>query len=514
MPCAQDAFKAKILFCLPLTLDFTTEIYPLVLEDKSIRQRIMAHLNWDGSFNDFILRTDWLMPLLLFVLSAWGVAAIYSSGGLDDRSVFDNGFARKQILFVAIGWTVYWIVSLIDYKYFGRFATWLYAIGISLLIPVAICGLLKKDLPGLIEMKGGAHRWISLGTYSLQPSEIAKFTTLLMLSLMAGRGVTAGRLFRWERAMARICWAFTPNRWGGTLPNFYPLILRVGWLAFLPFALIFVQPDLASSLIYIPMAFALLFVANVPLRFFALLGALVLPFVALLVVDMSRYASALESYQATNATAARAADPATGIRNTFQDGILPIRNYQRERIMALLNPALIDPQGNGKSYQVTQGMMAIAQGGLSGQGFQNGMLVRLGYLPEDAAHNDFLFASLTEESGFIGGCSVIGMFALLIGLSMRAAATARDRFGSCLAVGVAVIIAVHVVINIGMNIGLLPVAGVPLPFLSYGGSFVLSCFLLFGLVQSVHRSSRPQVEQNTEPADLLVPAQLSGRSPV
>lgn len=514
MPCEQKAFKAKIVFCLPLAWEFATGICSFVLENKSIRQRIFAHLNWDGSFNDFILRTDWLMPVLLFTLSSWGIAAIYSSGGLDDLSVFDNDFARKQMMFVALGWAVYWTVSLIDYKHLGRFATWLYALGIGFLIPVAICGLLKKDLPGLIEMKGGAHRWISFGSYSLQPSEIAKFTTLLMLSLMAGRGVTVGRLFRWERALAKIGWAFTPARWAGNLPNFYPLILRVGWLAFLPFALIFVQPDLASSLIYVPMAFALLFVANIPLRFFALLGALVLPFVALLAADMSRYAAALEAYQASNTSSVRAADPATGIRHTFKDGILPIRNYQRERIMALINPTLIDPQGNGKSYQVTQGMMAIAQGGLSGQGFQNGMLVRLGYLPEDAAHNDFLFASLTEESGFIGGCSVIGMFALLIALAMRAAATARDRFGSCLAVGVAVIVAVHVVINIGMNIGLLPVAGVPLPFLSYGGSFVLSCFLLFGLVQSVHRSSRPQVEQNTEPADLLVPAQLSGRSPV
>ena len=283
------------------------------------------------------------MPLFLFALSAWGIAAIYSSGGIDDNSLFENDFARKQFTFVALGWTVYWAISLTDYKYLGRLATWLYAIGISLLIPVAICGMLKMDIPGLIEMKGGAHRWISVGSYSLQPSEIAKFTTLLMLSLMVGQGVAIGRLFRWERSLAQICWAFTPARWAGHLPKFFPLIIRVGWLAFLPFALIFVQPDLASSLIYVPMAFALLFVANVPLRFFAFLGALTLPFIALLAIDMSRYAEALKTYQATHQENSRAADPATGIRKTFEGGVLPIRNYQRERIMALINPTLIDP---------------------------------------------------------------------------------------------------------------------------------------------------------------------------
>ena len=119
-----------------------------------------------------------------------------------------------------------------------------------------------------------------------------------------------------------------------------------------------------------------------------------------------------------------------------------------------------------------------------------GTQAKLGYLPQSVAHNDFIFSVLAEEKGFLGSAIVIGIYALLMANGIRIASMARDRFGMLLAVGVSAIFMVHVFINIGMTIGLMPITGLPLPFLSYGGSFILSCFILQGLLQSVHRFRR------------------------
>ena len=177
-----------------------------------------------------------------------------------------------------------------------------------------------------------------------------------------------------------------------------------------------------------------------------------------------------------------------------------LKNYQLERIMSFVAPEVIDPKGLGATWNVNQAVIAVGRGGFRGQGIGNGTQARFGYLPEAAAHNDFLFSGMAEEIGFTGGFLVIGAFVLLFWRVVRTAARAADRFGSLLAIGAAVVLGTHVVINIGMNINLMPVTGVPLPFLSYGGSFVLSCFLLLGLVQSVHRHSAGGGEGGGSPA--------------
>ena len=125
-----------------------------------------------------------------------------------------------------------------------------------------------------------------------------------------------------------------------------------------------------------------------------------------------------------------------------------------------------------------------------GKGWKRGTQAKLGYLPQSVAHNDFIFSVLAEEKGFVGSTVVVGLYALLLANGIRIAGMARDRFGMLLAVGVSVIFAVHIFINIGMTIGLMPITGLPLPFLSYGGSFVLSCCFLQGLLQSVYRYRR------------------------
>ena len=129
-------------------------------------------------------------------------------------------------------------------------------------------------------------------------------------------------------------------------------------------------------------------------------------------------------------------------------------------------------------------------GGLGGKGWTEGTQAQLGYLPRNIAHTDFIFSVIAEEKGFLGSLTVLGLFGLVLFNGIRIAGSARDRLGTLIAIGVTVLFAVHVFVNIAMTIGLVPITGIPLPFISYGGTFVLSCCLLQGLVQSVYRFRR------------------------
>jgi len=148
---------------------------------------------------------------------------------------------------------------------------------------------------------------------------------------------------------------------------------------------------------------------------------------------------------------------------------------------------VVDPSGTGASWNANQAKISAATGGATGKGLFQGTQAQLGYLPQAVAHNDFIFSVIAEETGFLGSAFVVGLFCLMVANGIRIAGLARDRFGMQLAIGVSVLFLVHFFINIGMTIGITPITGLPLPFLSYGGSFVLSCFILQGLVQSVYR---------------------------
>jgi rod shape determining protein RodA len=141
----------------------------------------------------------------------------------------------------------------------------------------------------------------------------------------------------------------------------------------------------------------------------------------------------------------------------------------------------------GIGWNERQSMISVGSGGLTGKGWTEGTQARLGYLPRAVAHNDFIFSVIAEEKGFLGSITVLSLFGLLLFNGIRIAGLSRDRFGTLLALGVTVLFLVHVFVNIAMTIGLVPITGIPLPFISYGGTFVLSCCLLQGLVQSVYR---------------------------
>jgi len=242
--------------------------------------------------------------------------------------------------------------------------------------------------------------------------------------------------------------------------------------------LIFLQPDLKSAIVLPPLVFSMLYVSRLSTRFFAgALGAFII-LVGIVAWDSVGYVKYMN---------------ANGYEFQRDKGkyeshtIIPLRDYQRNRILTFANPEIIDPSRTKDAWNLTQSQISVGSGGLTGKGWTQGTQAQLGYLPASIAHNDFIFSVIAEEKGFLGSLTVLSLFGVVMFNGVRIAGLARDRFGKLLAIGVTVLFAVHVFVNIAMTFGMVPITGIPLPFISYGGSFVLSCCLLQGLVQSVYR---------------------------
>ncbi len=168
-----------------------------------------------------------------------------------------------------------------------------------------------------------------------------------------------------------------------------------------------------------------------------------------------------------------------------------MKDYQRNRILAFVLPDVVDKSGMGVTWNQRQSLISVGSGGLLGKGITEGTQAKLGYLPSSVAYNDFIFSVVAEESGFLGGAFVITLMAIIVAFGcVRTAQVSRDKFGQYLCIGIATIFMTHSFINVGMTIGIMPITGLPLPMLSYGGTFVLTCCVLLGTVQSVYRHRR------------------------
>lgn len=401
---------------------------------------------------------DFITPLALVILGLFGVAFIYSAqyaAGAGAAPATLSAFVRqewvKQLLYLGVGGFVYVVVSLVDYRFWFSVAHWFY---VATLVP-----LLLVFIPGI----GGtaaetwrAQRWISLGFFSFQPSETAKIGVLL---------ITAAILVHSKVG--------TVKQSLGTLGK---LALAVG----VPMFLILLQPDLKSAIVLPPMVFSMLYVSKLSTRFFAgALGAFLIV-VGLVAWDSVRYVAFMDAHGYTYGRGSK----------KFEEsgkGILPFHDYQRNRILAFAAPEKVDPTGTGITYNLQQSLISVGSGGLTGKGWTEGWQAQLGYLPRGVAHTDFIFSVIAEEKGFLGSLTVLGLFGIVLFNGIRIAGSARDRLGTLIAIGVTVLFLVHVFVNIAMTIGLVPITGIPLPFISYGGTFVVSCCLLQGLVQSVWR---------------------------
>jgi rod shape determining protein RodA len=295
----------------------------------------------------------------------------------------------------------------------------------------------------------GAKRWIVLGPFQLQPSEFAKIGFILALGNFLSRPADELR----------------------SVSIFWKALIMLA----LPFLLIMKEPDLGSALILLPVGLTMLYVAGVPPRFInTLLGAAGVV-VALILVDVlfapPKWQIKLEDYQRRRLLVYFGIDgiPADATPKQRAEARKEMRNY---------------------SYNVEQALISVGSGGLLGKGWCEGTQNALGYLPRAVAHNDFIFSVIAEEKGFMGSMTVVTLYSVLLFTGLRVAGQARDRLGRLLAVGVVAMFFSHVFINIGMNIRLMPVTGVPLPLLSYGGSSVLSSLIAAGLLQNIYLHRR------------------------
>ena len=288
---------------------------------------------------------------------------------------------------------------------------------------VSLALLMAVALVG-IEGKG-AQRWIDLGFMRLQPSELVKITLVMVLAAY----------YDWLpiSRVSRPVWVLIP----------LGLIL-------VPVAMVLRQPDLGTSILLVIGGGAMMFLAGVHWAYFATVIALGVGAIAAVFVSRGTEWQLLE-------------------------------NYQYRRIDTFLDPDK-DPLGAG--YHITQSKIALGSGGWTGRGFMQGTQSRLNFLPEK--HTDFIFVTLAEEFGFIGAVSLLGLYALIIVFCIVTALGNRDRFSSLLTLGVALTFFLFFAVNMAMVMGLMPVVGVPLPLVSYGGSAMLVLMIGFGLVQSAH----------------------------
>jgi rod shape determining protein RodA len=386
-------------------------------------------------------RWDLWTPFALVALSLIGVAFIYSAQFSTPLTNWQN-----QLVWLGGGLVVYTAVSLVDYRIWLSIGHWFYLACLLLLVLVLI--------PGIGNERYGAQRWLDFGVFALQPSEPAKAAVLF---------ATASTLIR-----AKL----------GSIRNSFRTLGKLALAAGVPMMLILLQPDLKSAIVLPPMVFSMLYISRLSSRFFAVaLGAFLL-LLSVIAWDMHNYANFMKDNNLSYLKD----------RGAYQvHSWLPLKDYQRNRILTFTAPEVIDPTGTKDAWNLNQSLISVGSGGLTGKGWTQGTQAQLGYLPPAVSHNDFIFSVIAEEKGFLGSLTVLGLFGIVLINGIRIAGLARDRFGTLLAVGVTVLFAVHVFVNIGMTIGLVPITGIPLPFISYGGSFVLSCCLLQGLVQSVHR---------------------------
>ncbi|MBC6438224.1 MAG: rod shape-determining protein RodA [Rhodobacteraceae bacterium] len=288
---------------------------------------------------------------------------------------------------------------------------------------ISILMLLYVEFFGTIGM--GAQRWIDLGFMRLQPSELAKVTMVMLLAAYYDR--------------------LEPKRMSRPLYVLIPLLIIT-----IPVGLTLRQPDLGTALLLLMGGGAVMFLAGVHWAYFA--GVI------------AAGAGAVTAVFASRGTAWQL-----------------LQDYQYRRIDTFLDPST-DPLGAG--YHITQSRIALGSGGLSGRGFMQGTQSRLNFLPEK--HTDFIFTTLAEEFGFIGAASLLLLYLLILLFCISTALQTKDRFATLVTLGITVAFFLYFAVNMAMVMGLVPVVGVPLPLVSYGGSAMLVLMMAFGLVQSAH----------------------------
>jgi len=394
---------------------------------------------FEPHLNERPSRVDWPIILAVIGLALLSVAFICSAKSPGDTTSWQNQFYARQIVWFLAGTVAAVGVCFIDYHSLSRWAMLGYWLTILLLVGVLI--------PGIGSTHGwGARRWIDLGPFQFQPAEFAKLSFIFLLAHFLSR---------------------PPEE----LKQPSVFLKALGFTA-LPFLLILKEPDLGSALVLLPVGLIMAFIAGVPRRFLTrLLGGVGMVVVVLLVDILFLPAKwqpvKLEGYQRDRLLVYFGRDFAAG--KTDPEEIRTARIRQRD-----------------VEWNVRQALISVGSGGFWGKGWRQGQQIALGYLPPVVAHNDFIFSVIAEEKGFLGSVMVLYLYTVVLFSGIRIAYQARDRLGKLLAAGVVALLFTHVFVNIGMNIRLVPVTGIPLPLLSYGGSSVVCSLIALGILQNVY----------------------------
>lgn len=365
------------------------------------------------------------VPLCVVIVMLLGLGLTVVASAVSSDS--DYSFSR-QALFAAVGAVVMVLLWRFDYR---RLA------GMTLpLLAVTVVLILSPHIPGLGVEQNGAQSWIRIGM-QVQPGEFAKVTVILLAASVV-------------------------SRYGGRLDDVREYVKTLGILL-IPFVCIMTQPDLGTGLVYLFIGGTALIMGGArPKYLLVTLGVMVAAVAIVLIAD--------EFLKYQNAD------------GTWEYRLL--KNYQRNRLLVFLNP---DADTSGSGYNLRQAQIAVGSGGLFGKGLGNGTQASLNYVPE--AQTDFIFCVLAEELGFVGVCVLLALYAALMVISFSIAKSASDLFGMLIVMCVVGMWLFQVLENVGMILGLMPITGIPLPFVSYGSSFMIVNFIMLGLIGSVSAHS-------------------------
>ena len=430
------------------------------------------------------LEIDFPLFFASLLLTVFGILFIYSSGITSMGVLVSNEYSR-QIVWAVAGLVIALTISILNYKRVYDFSLYLYGGIILLLIYTCVSGRLS----GGDGSATGIGRWITIGKFSLQPSEFAKIITILFLARYLD----------------------STKHGGNGLVRFAFSCLIV----MLPMFIVLLQPDLGTALVFIPILLIMTFVGGIVLQYVLFLGGCIilvglltlLPLWQQVILDGEYPALMVLMYSRFIIGATLVFAMITGISyfgyHRFKKkyfywicyfaamfGISLItsflahkvlKEYQMMRLIVFLDPN-IDPRGSG--WHIIQSMTAIGSGGFMGKGFLQGTQSHYRFLPTQST--DFIFSIFTEEWGFLGGLLVIALFLLICFRLIRLVKITSDTFGAYIAAGLTAMYAFHFLINTGMAMGIMPITGIPLLFLSYGGSALVSAMAGIGLAMSIH----------------------------
>ncbi|GBE57700.1 Rod shape-determining protein RodA [bacterium BMS3Abin01] len=363
----------------------------------------------------YLRHFDYALLAAVAGLVIYGMVIIYSATHADPDLPSSFYYVKLQTVAAALGALLMAVIAFTDYRGLRRYRTHIYVSVLAIVMLVYIVGSAAQ----------GSQRWINLGVFNLQPSEMAKIGMVVVLA------------------------AYLAERPRGEM-EIRTTLTTLGYVS-LPAVLVFMEPDFGSALVLVAVTISMLFLYGIRWTHFVVLAAAVSGSLFLVLRAL----------------------PAVGVHL--------LKQYQIDRLLVFLHP---DHDPGGAGYNLIQSKIAIGSGTMTGKGLYQGTQAQLNFLPEH--HTDFIFSVLGEELGFIGAAILFALFMIVVWRGIRIMLIADNMFGSLIAGGVLSMLLFQFFVNIGMTIGIMPITGITLPFISYGGSSMVSNLLAIGLLESIH----------------------------